>query len=46
MMRMEDGGRKDGGGNSQQTIREDMNTHGEDLHGSDKSVRTQKLLRN
>ena len=44
MMRMGDGGRKAGGGNSQQTIRVDTNTHGEDLHGRDKNVRTQKTV--
>ena len=39
-----DRGRKDDGGNSQQTTRVEMNIYGRDLHETDKNERTQKTV--
>ena len=39
------GGRKDSGGNNQQTIGAEMNIHGEDIHEADKMKGHKKLLR-
>ena len=41
---MGEGGRKDSGGNNQQTIEAETNFHGVDLHEADKNERTQKTV--